>query len=350
MMADVSLYKQIDAVFFFIKKKTALGASVNDNYIWNLYIERTPELGIGKQLFYDILQNLLDNGYITISSDGAYHLTVKGRAYKGFQRTNHWFLGLSRKTIVEGTIGALLTALIIWIISMVYSSWPAFSTATLVHRKEGVSTSNTKPKDTTGFLSHRQPSAPLTSSIVPTPEKVKDTNVYVSRNEIDKQTQRKQVRKMPNLASLDNTKELTVYLVDLINVIVESGKRDFLDCKGRLRSSADYADEPDTYFTKIESGFDCFIYEESKKISFELSHCFVKNQDILYENLLNNENIVFNTEHFSQVAAGDWAPYAEAAFVSGKITVKIKSMRIKSDEGCYEFRVSIEKQKNISTR
>ena len=50
----VSPYKQIDCVFFFIKKQIDLNIKINDKYIWNMYINKTPELDINSTKFDDI--------------------------------------------------------------------------------------------------------------------------------------------------------------------------------------------------------------------------------------------------------------------------------------------------------
>ncbi len=110
--------QQLDAILFYIKKTTNLGASINANYIWNLYVNRTPELKIDKLLFDDILLKLTTDGYLTVNNNGVYHLTVDGRNFKGYVYTKKWFRKVSINKIVEGIIiavmGALITTAIIW--------------------------------------------------------------------------------------------------------------------------------------------------------------------------------------------------------------------------------------------
>lgn len=88
----INPYKQIDAIFFYIKKKIALGASINSEYIWNLFVDKTPELEINKLMFSEIISKLIEDGYITElrkANEGqdvtTYHVTFKGQIFEGYE-------------------------------------------------------------------------------------------------------------------------------------------------------------------------------------------------------------------------------------------------------------------------
>lgn len=81
--------EKIDQVLDFLKAKSDLSASFSKEYVWNLYIEKTPELKIHRQLYEEIFKKLIEDGYInenkTTGSQSTYHLTLKGLAYDGYQ-------------------------------------------------------------------------------------------------------------------------------------------------------------------------------------------------------------------------------------------------------------------------
>ncbi len=112
----MNMNEKLDAIFFFIKNKTNLGASVNKKYIWNLYVEKTPELQINWTLFNDILDRLIKDEYVTISDD-TYHVTVKGREFKGYVEDAQWYRWIVKNPIGQGILIGLITALIIWAVS-----------------------------------------------------------------------------------------------------------------------------------------------------------------------------------------------------------------------------------------
>ncbi|PUZ28544.1 hypothetical protein DCC81_03420 [Chitinophaga parva] len=111
---------QLDAVFLFIKEKTELGALVNNNYIWNLYISKTPELGIDQLLFSDIINKLIKDGYVKEDFQNSYHLTVDGRNFKGYVWAAKWHNKLSAKNITEGIIYSLAVFGIVAILTFIY--------------------------------------------------------------------------------------------------------------------------------------------------------------------------------------------------------------------------------------
>jgi hypothetical protein len=119
-MKEVSIDKQRDAVFFFIKDKTALTAEVNDKYIWNLYINRTPELQINQLLFQDILKYLVQEKLITKSIEDTYHVTIQGRMFKGYENQNKFVKRFFSKGVKEGIIYSLIVAVILTLTSIIY--------------------------------------------------------------------------------------------------------------------------------------------------------------------------------------------------------------------------------------
>lgn len=83
--------KKLDAVLEFIRRKTELNVKVDRKYIWQFYIEPTPELGIDEGLLDDILSHLLSEGYITMNTTKHFSLTIKGRNFKGYDYTTKWY-------------------------------------------------------------------------------------------------------------------------------------------------------------------------------------------------------------------------------------------------------------------
>jgi hypothetical protein len=113
----MTMNEKLDSILFFIKKKTDLGASINAKYIWNLYVERTPELEIEQLLFQDILDHLVNDGYLS-KRDGVYHLTVNGRAFRGYVHSNKFWVKYFNFTfkqwVLIGTITTVIGGLIVW--------------------------------------------------------------------------------------------------------------------------------------------------------------------------------------------------------------------------------------------
>lgn len=84
---ETNPYLQIDFVFIFLKERSELSAAYGKENIWN-HIKATPEKGINRQMFEEILQRLLDDKYIreTITPDtqSTFHLTFNGRLFSGY--------------------------------------------------------------------------------------------------------------------------------------------------------------------------------------------------------------------------------------------------------------------------
>lgn len=83
--------QKIDAVFFFIKKSSDVGAMINDNYIWGMYVNKTSELEISRLMLIEILQKLVEDGYVrrVDHPDGGsstYHITFKGLIFEGYEK------------------------------------------------------------------------------------------------------------------------------------------------------------------------------------------------------------------------------------------------------------------------
>lgn len=82
-------FKQIDFVFFILKERSELSADFSKEYIWD-HIKQTPEIEINRQKYEEILQRLLNDGYIkeTIKPETqpTYHLTFGGRLFPGYEK------------------------------------------------------------------------------------------------------------------------------------------------------------------------------------------------------------------------------------------------------------------------
>ena len=94
-------FTQIDFIFFFLKERNLLSANFSKEYIWN-HVARTKEIEINRQVFEEILQRLIDDGYIKeILNSGmqpSYHLTFNGRIFEGYSNMNE-SLNAERKSI-----------------------------------------------------------------------------------------------------------------------------------------------------------------------------------------------------------------------------------------------------------
>jgi len=117
-------YNQIDFVFSFLKQRSNLSADFGKENIWS-HIERTPEMEINRQVFEEILQRLLDDGYIkeTLRTDSqaTYHLTFNGRIFEGYFNRNEslneereWVKNLQVQTLNNSRMLNLVT----WIIAI----------------------------------------------------------------------------------------------------------------------------------------------------------------------------------------------------------------------------------------
>lgn len=85
--------EQIDFVFSYIKNKEDLSASFSTEYIWNLYVSKSPETQITRFIFNEIIRQLIDDEYIRElpiieSSQKTYHVTFKGRIFEGYVANN----------------------------------------------------------------------------------------------------------------------------------------------------------------------------------------------------------------------------------------------------------------------
>ena len=82
-------YEQIDSVFFFIKDKIELGGSYSKEYIWNLYVSRTPKMKINETLYNEIIERLISDGYIRMiklpnAEQPIFHVTFDGLVHEGY--------------------------------------------------------------------------------------------------------------------------------------------------------------------------------------------------------------------------------------------------------------------------
>lgn len=99
---EVSAYEQIDFVFDYIKGYLKHSAMISTEYIWNhVKEERTPEMGINRLMFEEIISQLLSDEYISPkampegdAADGQkmYNITFKGRLFTGYAQSNKAFL------------------------------------------------------------------------------------------------------------------------------------------------------------------------------------------------------------------------------------------------------------------
>jgi hypothetical protein len=82
-------FEKIDFVFFYIKDKIQVGGHWGYNNIWN-YVERTPEIGINKIMFDEIIKKLKEDGYITEKNipeaQPVYNMTFKGLLFNGYNQ------------------------------------------------------------------------------------------------------------------------------------------------------------------------------------------------------------------------------------------------------------------------
>lgn len=113
--------KQIDKVFLFIKSKVDLEVRISSNYIWNLYINKSPEFKISKSLFEEILFKLDKDGYFRTDGDGMYWLSIEGRDFKGYVSSSKWWNQITKKNIIEGVIYTLIATALIWAIAKGYN-------------------------------------------------------------------------------------------------------------------------------------------------------------------------------------------------------------------------------------
>lgn len=79
--------EKVDKILEFFKSRTD-NAGIGKEYLWNLYIQKTPELEINRMLYEEILKMLIADGYLreTNREDAqpTYNLTLKGLAFSGY--------------------------------------------------------------------------------------------------------------------------------------------------------------------------------------------------------------------------------------------------------------------------
>lgn len=117
--------EKLDKILSFFKDRSDLSIDFSKEYIWNLYIKKTPELQINKQIYEEILQKLVEDGYLreTKKEDfqPTYHLTMKGYLFDGYinsqseiQRLQKTAISLSRRAFwwtVVIALGTLVAAI-----------------------------------------------------------------------------------------------------------------------------------------------------------------------------------------------------------------------------------------------
>lgn len=96
----MSPLEKIDSILNFLKNKKELSASFYKEYIWSLYVSKTPELEINRQLYDEIFLKLVEEGYIRELKDtntsSIFHLALKGLIFNGFQNQELEIIKLKR--------------------------------------------------------------------------------------------------------------------------------------------------------------------------------------------------------------------------------------------------------------
>lgn len=83
----MSPLKQADRILFFIEKFLKTSAQISKEYVWNMYVQKTPENTINRLMFDEIMELLVEDGYVRKSANmqqqeqDFYHLTFKGRLF-----------------------------------------------------------------------------------------------------------------------------------------------------------------------------------------------------------------------------------------------------------------------------
>lgn len=79
--------QQLDFVLSYIKPKIQVDAVFNENYIWSLYVSRTPETGITRTMLGEILKKLIKDGYIREHGTNpiTYLITFEGLIFEGYE-------------------------------------------------------------------------------------------------------------------------------------------------------------------------------------------------------------------------------------------------------------------------
>lgn len=117
--------EKIDKILNFLKERSDLSASFSKEYIWNLYVNKSPELQITRQIYDEILTKLVEDGYVReeIQKDSQpfYHLTMSGYLFEGYlssqketQKLQQTAISLSQRTFwmtVVIAFGTLVAAI-----------------------------------------------------------------------------------------------------------------------------------------------------------------------------------------------------------------------------------------------
>ena len=108
--------EKIDKILYFLKERSDIGAGFSREYIWNLYIEKTPELKINRHLYDEILKKLVEDGYIRETKNSmdqpVYYTTLKGLSFDGYQNIELEVLKLKKKSDLLADRSIVLTALV----------------------------------------------------------------------------------------------------------------------------------------------------------------------------------------------------------------------------------------------
>src|ERR1051325_6406012 len=118
----VNPYEQIDFVLSYFKERSDLAVDISKETVW-LYVEKTSEKEIKRQTFEEILQRLIDDGYVReiefLDEQLTYHLTFNGRLFEGYSK-KHESLNEERTWIKSLQVQTLKTSkqlnLVTWII------------------------------------------------------------------------------------------------------------------------------------------------------------------------------------------------------------------------------------------
>lgn len=81
--------QQIDFVFLFLKDKFQYGTQYSKDYAWSTYVSASPEVGINKLMYDEIIRLLIEEGYVreVILDQPFLHITMKGLIFVGYNRT-----------------------------------------------------------------------------------------------------------------------------------------------------------------------------------------------------------------------------------------------------------------------
>lgn len=114
--------EKIDTILIFLKERADLNASFSKEYIWNLYVKKMPELHITRQIFDEILNKLVEDGYVKKelreNSQPTFHLTMSGYLFDGYlssknemQKLQQTAIFLSKRTFCMTVVIAVGTGI-----------------------------------------------------------------------------------------------------------------------------------------------------------------------------------------------------------------------------------------------